>query len=146
MEASLKERMAAKRLVALDTPINLPIPGWADGSLVGVFTPIKDWAVVREFALTDDPEREVELAIGGILDHCEKTEAHVDGEVHELAPLGIELLKGLTGEDAATDADALVLLTPSPEDIMALYITLRDRSQSRVKATEDKLSGESRAS
>lgn len=144
--ASVKELLAEKRLKALDTPIKLPIPGWADGSLIGIFRPITDWATVREFMVTQDPEVEVQLALNSLVENCESTQAIVGEQVIDLPPLGIALLKQITDDTAETDSDALSLLIPTPEDTMDLYIALRDRSSARVKATEDELQGESPAS
>lgn len=144
---SVQEQLRAKRLEKLAEPIRLPIPGWADDCLVGVYRPVDEWSDVREFLATSDPRKELEVAAQTLVSHCTAVEGHTDdGQTHQLPKLGKALADELGATGAESDEEAVFLLIPTQSQIMEHYVLLRQRSGAVVLRAEEEMQGESQAS
>lgn len=143
---SIQEQLKAKRQTALAKEIRLPVPGWEDESLIAVFRPVQGWGEVRDFLVTEDPKKELDVAAQTLVSHCTGTEAHLEGEVHQMVKLGKQLADSLDIDGAENDQEAIFLLLPSQEAVIALYGLLRRESGRLIKDAQEEMRGESTAS
>lgn len=146
--ASVQERLRAAMEPALSEPIRLPFPSSTDGSLVVRYRPVRDWAQVRAFASTNDPQKELEAAADTLLSACEGCEAHIDGEVIELPHrLGSELAAYLGWDvGAITDRQALFLMCPNTIRVIQHHDELLTESEAKADKAEEAAEGKSPAS
>lgn len=148
--ASIQEQLAAAREEVEDKPIKLALPNYTDGALVAVYR-APDWGAARDYvrATVEGAPSTVELdAIAdGLIAASTGTEAHIDGEVHDLGHrLGRDLTEylGITG--AENDRQAVYLLVPDDIDLVTHWNELMAIARSRRERAEERVSGESLAS
>jgi hypothetical protein len=153
--ASVQERLKAAMEASSSEPIRLPFPSSTDGSLVVRYRPVRDWAVVKAYASTEDPAEELNAAADTLLASCEGCEAHIDGEVTKLPhKLGLALAEYLdfdvtpaTGQaQAMTDRHALFLMCPNSIKLIKHHDTLLSESEAASKKARQAAEGESQAS
>ncbi len=76
----------------------------------------------RHEGVRDEVEKEIRLAADTLVTASVKTEAEIDGEVHELPPLGLGLTTALGLDEPETDIQAALLLFPSERALIQQFV------------------------
>ena len=150
--SSIQERLQAARESATSEPIRLPVPCFADDSLIAVYKPVVDWASVQPFLRTVDPTKELEVAADTLLKACMACEGNFDGEAVQLPhTLGTALAEYLgfgviVDGQRVTDRQALFLMIPNQVRLMQHYDALLAQSGVASAQAQEAVQGESQAS
>ena len=155
---TLQQKVAkARTRREADALVKIPIPGYKDESLIGVYG-LTDWRTRVEINLRREQaatgERPADILWGIAADHLLASSRTVEFEGEDLGcPLGLELaskfgLNETAGDGnplASTDHEALALIVDDGEDLIAHFGLLLDR-QGRVGGEVDQeIVGESEA-
>ena len=69
------------------------------------------------------------MAADTLVAACTGTEAHVDGQVHTLPPLGLKLCEEIGLEGAENDLQAVLLLFPSEMAVVKQFVAMQEAEE-----------------
>ncbi len=153
---SIQERLQeARETGERSYPVSLPLPGYKGDELVIRYKGV-DWDASRSYIksqIEDAPSSvELEAIADGLLVASIGSEAHIDGETHELAhKLGTNLAEFL-GLDVTVDGrrvhdrEAVFLLVPDDLDLVTHWNELVAESRQSKDKVDETVVGESQAS
>jgi hypothetical protein len=95
----------------------------------------------RHRAVADEIEREVRLAADTLAASCTRCEAHIDDEVHELPPLGLQLTQKLGIDGPENDVQAVLALFPSERAMVEQFVELEQWTSAVNRAVDTELAG-----
>jgi hypothetical protein len=143
MSTSLGERLLAarsKKQAAHEEVFE--VPGYG-GQLFARYRPL-DFREARRIgqrheALRDEVEKELRVAADTLASACISCEAHIDGEVKELPPLGLKLCEDIGLDGPETPIQAVLEIFPSEMSVVRQFVELQGAEETSNGAIDGEL-------
>ena len=124
------------------------VPGY-DGQLFAVYRPL-DFREARRIGqrherLRDEIEKELRMAAESLASACIRCEAKIDGETHELPPLGLALAQQIGIEGPENDLQAVLAIFPSEMAVVNQFVAVQGSETASNGQIDTELEGNSGA-
>jgi hypothetical protein len=146
---TLGERLlAARSRKQAAHDVVMEIPGY-EGQLFARYRPL-DFREGRKIGqrherLSDEIEKELRVAADTLVAACTGCEARIDGETHELPPLGLKLAQEIGLEGPENDTQAVLVVFPSELAVIKQFIDLQGDEDKANAQIDRELAGNSEA-
>lgn len=149
MSTSLGERLLearSKKQAAHEEVFE--VPGY-DGQLFARYRPL-DFRRAREIGqhherLRDEIEKELRVAAETLATACLGCEARIEGQTHQLPPLGVELCNEIGLEGTENPIQAVLAIFPSEMAVVRQFVALQGAEESANGQIDTELEGNSQA-